>query len=258
MAVFDINSKVALVTGGLSGIGLTYAQELLKNGAKGVTLVDLNEKASDKVVKELEEEFGKNKVIFVKADVRDIEEFEDAFKRTVATFGNVDILINNAGIFDESDEGWRKTVQIGVLNGILLGLEKYLCDHKSGEEGLIVNTSSIAGLEPYPYSPIYVATKFAIHGATISFGHPVHYERQHVRVVAVCPGVTTSPLTSTYRYGEYKKAYLNRPRQTLADLAPELVRVIQRAPTGTAWVLDSEPAYQFVLPDRDSIPKIYL
>lgn len=84
--------------------------------------------------------------------------------------------------------------QNGTTHGILLGLENYIPKYKTGEEGLIVNISSIAALEPTPFIPIYGATKAAVLALTTSFGAPLHYERTKVSVIAVCPGVTDTPL----------------------------------------------------------------
>lgn len=77
---------------------------------------------------------------------------------------------------------------------MLLGLENYIRNYKSGQEGLIVNISSIAGIAPLPLMPAYVATKFGIHGLTLSWGAPEHYNRTKVRVVGICPGATTTPM----------------------------------------------------------------
>ncbi|XP_050310697.1 15-hydroxyprostaglandin dehydrogenase [NAD(+)]-like [Anthonomus grandis grandis] len=266
MASFELDGKVAIVTGGVSGIGLTYVRQLLENGVKGVTLADIT--PNQEVVKELEDKYGANRVTFVKTDVTDYKQFEEAFKHTVDKFKNVDVLINNAGIIDESEETWTKSVEvnvIGVLNGILLGLEHYLPKYKSGQEGLIVNTSSTAGIQSIPQCPIYSATKFAVVGATLSFGHQAHYDRQGVRVVAICPNATDTPIFNCYRGYNQRYGVVNKGKpkiwnlQTLDQIAPGLLKVIQKAPNGTIWVLEhGEPPYQYVLPDRAVVPKVYL
>jgi 15-hydroxyprostaglandin dehydrogenase (NAD) len=83
-----------------------------------------------------------------------------------------------------------------VVHGTLLALENYIPKHKTGSEGVIVNISSIAGIKEFPTIPIYAGTKFAVMGMTKSFGDEAHYNRTKVKVLAMCPGVTDTPLIS--------------------------------------------------------------
>ncbi|KAL1497787.1 hypothetical protein ABEB36_008685 [Hypothenemus hampei] len=262
---FQIEGKIALITGGASGLGFTYAKELLKNGLKGVTLADIDEKIGLKAVQELESEFGKRKAIFVQTDVTNFEQFNDAFKKTIETYQNIDILINNAGILN--DTIWQKELQIninGTIHGVLLGLEEYIPKYKSGEEGLILNISSIAGVAPYAFIPIYTASKFAVHGLTLSWGLPFHYDRTKVRVVGICPGATDTPLLMDLKTKYVKPIYDESGSKELKSLktqTPEVVasfvmKVIEKAPNGTMWVIeDGKEPYQYVIPDRFNLPK---
>lgn len=77
---------------------------------------------------------------------------------------------------------------------MLLGMEKYLPKYQQGPEGLIINISSIAGVLGSGHMPIYAATKHAVLGLTKSWGNSTFYKNKKVRVVAVCPGVTITPL----------------------------------------------------------------
>lgn len=77
---------------------------------------------------------------------------------------------------------------------MLLGLDNYIKNHKTGSEGVIVNTSSIAGVGCFGNIPIYSGTKWAVHGMTRAWGVPFHYERTKVKVLAICPGATDTPL----------------------------------------------------------------
>ncbi|CAG9761038.1 unnamed protein product [Ceutorhynchus assimilis] len=269
MVSFDITGKVALITGGASGLGYKYALELLRKGAKGVTLADVNAEVGQKAIEEIESEFGKGKAVFVVTDVTSSEQFEEAFKQTVANFQNVDILVNNAGILN--DGIWQKEVDInvnGVINGILLGLENYIPKHKSGDEGVILNISSIAGIVPFACLPVYTGTKFAVHGMTLAWGLPAHYERTKVRVIAVGPGVTQTPLITDMKNknlsSEYEKIreveVSQAVPQTTDQIAPHVMRIIEKAPPGTLWIVEGgEKPYQYVMPDRHMLEnKIYL
>ncbi|KAH1017480.1 hypothetical protein HUJ05_008113, partial [Dendroctonus ponderosae] len=267
MAAFNIKGKVAVVTGGAAGLGFQFARHLLKKQAKAVVLADILPESGQKAVLQLEKEFGLNKAIFIKTDVSDYDQFENVFKTTVSTYKNVDILINNAGIFNDSI--WQREIEInlkGTINGVLLALENYIKNNKSGEEGLIVNVSSIAGIAPLPLMPAYVATKFGIHGLTLSWGSVEHYNRTKVRVVGICPGATTTPMLTEVANRTFGAAYEELlytveavPGQGPEDVGPHAMTVVESAPTGTMWVLEGgEPPFQFQLPDRFNQPKVFL
>ncbi|ERL86286.1 hypothetical protein D910_03695 [Dendroctonus ponderosae] len=206
-----------------------------------VVLADILPESGQKAVLQLEKEFGLNKAIFIKTDVSDYDQFENVFKTTVSTYKNVDILINNAGIFNDSI--WQREIEInlkGTINGVLLALENYIKNNKSGEEGLIVNVSSIAGIAPLPLMPAYVATKFGIHGLTLSWGSVEHYNRTKVRVVGICPGATTTPMLTEVANRTFGAAYEELlytveavPGQGPEDVGPHAMTVVESAPTGT-------------------------
>ncbi|XP_066252498.1 15-hydroxyprostaglandin dehydrogenase [NAD(+)]-like [Euwallacea similis] len=268
MSIFEIKGKVALITGGASGLGLTYAKNLLQRGAKGVTLADVSSDLGKEAVKLLESEFGKNKATFIKTDVSNYHQLEEAFKKTLTEFDNIDILINNAGILNDSI--WEREINInvnGTINGMLLGLESYIPKYKSGPEGVILNISSVAGIAPFACLPIYVGSKFAVHGMTLSWGLKSHYDRTKIRVVAVCPGVTMTPLiTEAYgrnlgpAYQELVKEIETLPSQMTEDIGPHVMTVIEKAPSGTMWVIEGgERPYQYTIPDRfDGANKVFL
>ncbi|XP_063920665.1 15-hydroxyprostaglandin dehydrogenase [NAD(+)]-like [Zophobas morio] len=259
---FNIEGKVALISGGASGIGLKYAKELLRNGLKGVTLADVNTDFGNQALKEIEKEFGSNKAVFVNTDVTNKQSFEEAFKKTVEVFKNLDILINNAGILN--DAIWEKEIAIninGVIHGVLLGLENYIPKYKTGNEGVIVNISSIAGVKDFSMVPVYTATKFAVLGMSKAWGDVEHYNRTKVKVLAMCPGVTDTPLLSELSektlgapYVQIMEAQLvGLPSQKPDSVALAMVNIIKNAKTGTVWVAEGEEdPYEFILPPRES------
>ncbi|KAF5288174.1 hypothetical protein FQA39_LY03942 [Lamprigera yunnana] len=196
--MFEIQGKVALVTGGASGIGLAIAQELLKNGLKGVGIVDINEKLGIEEVKKINEIFGENKAIFIKTDVAERNQIDDAFKLVVGTFKNLDIVINSAGIMKNSQ--WEREIAVnltGTVTSNILAFEEYFPKHRTGEECVIINVSSISGVtKVFAYCPVYCATKCGVIGLTRSFGSKLNYERSKIKVMAVCPGSTETAFHS--------------------------------------------------------------
>lgn len=81
-----------------------------------------------------------------------------------------------------------------MVNGTLLALEEYINKHKSGDEGVILNTSSLAAVMPNPSMPLYAMTKSASLTLTRALGVDYHYQRTKVRVMAICPGITDTPM----------------------------------------------------------------
>ncbi|KAK9875048.1 hypothetical protein WA026_005850 [Henosepilachna vigintioctopunctata] len=204
--MFDFNHKVAIVTGGASGIGLETAKELLKNGVKGVVLADSNVHAGKIAADRLGDEYERERVFFVETDVSNKQSFEDAFKFTLTKFGNIDILVNNAGIPDEVN--YEKLVAVnltGIIHGTVLAHENYILNHKSGPEGVIINTASTAGCHVSPVchfvygTPIYGATKSGVISLTIGLGNTLHYEKSKIKVLAIAPGMTLTNIGSHFK-----------------------------------------------------------
>ncbi|CAG9759505.1 unnamed protein product [Ceutorhynchus assimilis] len=258
---FSLADKVAIVTGGSSGIGFCVARELLNNGARGVTIADVNVELGQATLEKLSAEFGSNKCTFCPTDVADFKQFENAFISTLSTFGNIDILINNAGICDDSI--WEKEIDVnikGTINGVLLGLENYIIKNKSGQEGIIINLSSIRGVQPSGDRPVYAATKFAIHGMTLAWGSEDHYSRTNIKVIAVCPGSTSTPLIANPANTNLGQPYekirkKNKASSNLSDQTPEqcallIIDVMKTAKSGTVWIAESAEKYQYIMPSR--------
>uniref|UniRef100_A0A1Y1MT05 Uncharacterized protein n=1 Tax=Photinus pyralis TaxID=7054 RepID=A0A1Y1MT05_PHOPY len=111
--MFKIAGKVGLITGGATGIGAAIARNLLEAGLKGIAIVDINERDGLESVSKLNEEFGKSSSVFIRADVSVREQLDDAFKKTVKTFNNLDIVVNNAGRLEDSE--WEATIGINLV-----------------------------------------------------------------------------------------------------------------------------------------------
>ncbi|XP_022909251.2 15-hydroxyprostaglandin dehydrogenase [NAD(+)]-like [Onthophagus taurus] len=260
-----ISGKVAFVTGGANGIGLCYVKELLKNSAKGVTIADLDAKQGHKIVEELSKEYGKNRVIFVKVDVTNKKELNDGMKKTVETFKNLDIIINNAGIMN--DAIWEKEIDInikGSIHGCLLGMDEYIPKYKSSSEGVIVNISSTLGIEPCGGLPAYTATKHAIIGLSRSLAQ---LNNKNVKILTICPGPTATallddlfnktPNTSLEKYSNVIKQQLAsiKGMQEAPAVAEYVIKLIGDAKNGTIWVIENNEINEVIIPDKEGLLK---
>ncbi|KAI4471877.1 15-hydroxyprostaglandin dehydrogenase [nad(+)] [Holotrichia oblita] len=261
-----IENKVAIITGGASGIGFSYATELLANGLKAVTLADTDDVKGNEAVAIISKDFSPEKVLFVKTDVTQKDQLENAFKRTVETFGNLDLVVNNAGIMVE--DVWEKMLAINVtatIYGCLLAMEEYFPKYKSGKETVIVNISSIVGLQGTSILPMYTASKHAVIGLSRSLGTPDQYESTQTKVVTICPGPTDTPLMQDLVNKSFNERYADLTRNLLnnytielqkTDIVPKcLVKAIEEGENGSIWVVENDEIYDIEMPTRQEMKK---
>jgi NAD(P)-dependent dehydrogenase (short-subunit alcohol dehydrogenase family) len=180
--------KVALVTGGTSGIGKATAIEFARAGAK-VVVSGRREKEGAEVVREIKKLGGD--AAFIRADIAKEADVKAMVKFTVDKFGKLDVAFNNAGVewkgsLDQASEAeYRRIFDInvwGVLNSMRYEIPAML---KNGG-GAIVNTSSVVGHVGFPQISIYTASKHAVEGLTKSLA--LEFAKQNIRINTVAPG----------------------------------------------------------------------
>ncbi|KAF2890689.1 hypothetical protein ILUMI_15484, partial [Ignelater luminosus] len=140
--------------------------------------------------------------------------------------------------------------------GTILAIDNYLPKYKSGEEGIIINIASIAGIMPFGFCPIYSAAKHGVVALSRCFGQQEHYERSKVRVIAICPGYMEfeATLQSDDRYPEYYKIF-NLKEDDFPVIAPgiaaeRLVDIMKTSSNGSVWVIEGdEKPYEVVFPN---------
>uniref|UniRef100_A0A8B9ER88 15-hydroxyprostaglandin dehydrogenase [NAD(+)] n=1 Tax=Anser cygnoides TaxID=8845 RepID=A0A8B9ER88_ANSCY len=159
-----------------------------------VALLDRNLEAGQESKEALDEQFEAQRTVFIQCDVTDPEQLKGAFKKVIEHFGRLDIVVNNAGVNNEKD--WESTIQINltsVIRGTYLGLE-YMRKGNGGDGGVIINISSLAGLMPAAFQPVYCATKHGVIGFTRSIALAANIENYGVRLNTICPGFVNTPI----------------------------------------------------------------
>lgn len=189
-----LKDKVAIVTGAASGIGEATARLFAQEGAK-VVVADVSEVGIKRVAKEIMDEGGES--LAVKVDVSQRQEVENMVAEAIKQFGQIDILINNAGIFRDamswkmSDEQWDLVVKVN-LTGTFLCSRSVIPHMRAQNQGKIVNTSSISALGN-PGQANYSASKAGIIALTKTLA--LELARGNINVNCVAPGSINTPMT---------------------------------------------------------------
>ncbi|MDR3513025.1 MAG: SDR family NAD(P)-dependent oxidoreductase [Caulobacteraceae bacterium] len=186
--------KVAVITGGASGIGAATARLLVREGA-AVVIADLNEELGHALVDQL----GDEQAMFHRTDVADRVEVETLIEQAIRRFTRIDVLFNNAGIgcFGETPdldpETWSRVIAID-LNSVFYACRAAIPHMRRTGGGAIVNTASISGLAGDYAFTAYNAAKGAVINYTRALA--IDHAKDNIRVNALCPGLIDTPLTS--------------------------------------------------------------
>ncbi|ACB86154.1 3-oxoacyl-ACP reductase FabG [Natranaerobius thermophilus] len=204
-----LKDKVAIITGGGSGIGRETALLFAREGAK-VVVADINKQEGEEVVNKIEnelqnealnegqKELQEQKALFVEVNVKDKSSVEKMTKEVINTFGQIDILVNNAGITkdallrDISESDWQQVIDVnltGVFNCTQV-ISQYMTEKGYGK---IINASSVVGIYGNIGQTNYAATKSGVIGMTKSWAK--EFGKKGVRVNAVAPGFIKTPMT---------------------------------------------------------------
>ncbi|WP_084958960.1 SDR family oxidoreductase [Thermoactinospora rubra] len=230
-------STVALITGAASGIGASVARRLARGGARCV-LVDLDEVGAERLAKEVGG-------LAVAGDVGDPEVSRRAVALAEERYGRLDLVHLNAGISSGVDlaafdlEQYRRAMAVNV-DGVVFGVTAAVPALLRSGGGAIVVTASLAGLVGYDGDPIYTMTKHAVVGLVRALAAPL--AQQNIRIGAVCPGFTDTPLVAGMR-----KVFLDAgfPLLTADDVAAAVESAFYAEEPGTLLV---------VQPGRQPVP----
>jgi NAD(P)-dependent dehydrogenase (short-subunit alcohol dehydrogenase family) len=214
--------KVALITGGTSGIGRATAMLFAQEGAR-VAVTGRNEARGREVVEEIEQ--SSRTAIFIRSDVRFAEECCRAVEETLRAFGRLDILFNNAGVLysntvpDSTEEEWDLTLDTN-LKGTYLMSKFALPTMIAQRSGVIINNASGWGLVGGDAAAAYCASKGGV--VLLTKAMAIDHGRQGIRVNCVCPGDVDTPMLPEdaqqrgMEWEEYLASAANRPMGRIA------------------------------------------
>jgi 2-dehydro-3-deoxy-L-rhamnonate dehydrogenase (NAD+) len=246
MINYELDGKVAVVTGGASGIGLACAHALARSGAD-VSLWDLSEDALKASVDELEQ-YGRRTHTAV-VDVSDSDRVDEAMEEVASTLGRVDIVVANAGIGGEqkpsaeySDEAWHKVIGVN-LDGVFYTQRAGIRAMKRNGGGSVINMASVLGQVGFTMSSAYVAAKHGVVGITKAAAW--EHAADGVRINAVGPGFIMTPLleknldqpTLDFLAGQHALNRLGKSEE-VAELVAWLGSDASSFVTGTYYAVD--------------------
>ena len=201
-------NKVCIISGGASGIGAKTAEMFTEQGGK-VLIGDIDEKAGENQTNKIIEKSGNRTAIFSYLDVSNPDDCEKAVEKAVNEFGSVDYLLNSAikmapGMLKElSLQDWNTMITIGLTGTFLMTQATGRWMIENDTPGSIVTMSSIGGQQPYGMSGAYSTVKAAVIMLAEHFG--IEWASHKIRVNAICPGHTETPLTSYLKDSNIKK-----------------------------------------------------
>jgi NAD(P)-dependent dehydrogenase (short-subunit alcohol dehydrogenase family) len=208
-----LKNKVALITGGGSGIGRATCLLFAREGAK-VVIADYVAEGGNETVRQIKAAGGE--ATFVQADVSKSLDVQNMIATTVKTYGRVDVLFNNAGIEGPSakianykEEDWDRVIAID-LTAVYLGMKYVIPEMLKQGGGVIISTASIAGLVGFQGSGAYAAAKAGVINMTRMVA--MEYADKNIRVNCICPGIIETPMVD--------RVMGNRPREGVVKAEP--------------------------------------
>ena len=220
--------RVALITGGASGIGLAVGRALAADGVRTV-LADRDEGAGQAASAELG-------AVFVRTDAGNPEEVRAAVE-AARQEGRLDLVVLNAGITTGETpierlplDRYRAIMAVNV-DGVVFGVQAALPVLRAAGGGAIVATASLSGLTPYPQDPVYSMTKHAVVGLVRSLAEPLSTDG--VTINCVCPGFVSTTLIDAYR-DRFRQEGL--PLLTVEEVAAAVLAAAGSGRTGQVWV----------------------
>lgn len=228
----DLSGRVAIVTGASSGIGEATARELARAGAH----VALAARRLDRLIataSEIGEQDGGN-AIAVECDVRDASQVESLVIQTLKEFGQIDALINNAGVMPLSPiarlhvDDWHEMVDINIT-GVLNGVASVLPHMLERGSGHIINVSSVAGRLVFPGAAVYCGTKHFVHA--FSDGLRAELGQKGIRVTIVAPGYVATELQAGIRDDRTREGLLDMYKDVDVLQSEDIARGVMFAMT---------------------------
>ena len=220
---YDFKDKTVIITGGSEGVGAATARKFAEHGAN-LLLVARSKRNLDRIAEELR---GKTRVEVIAMDVSDTDACVNLFKKAEFEFGNINILVNNAGYHERGPVESVSVEDLGAMIDVNLKAPIILCKLaikylKQAGGGAIINVASLAGRTPVPRAATYSATKFGLRAFTFALGEELR--GSDIKLAAVSPGpIDTGFIMSNI--DDVTDITFSQPMSTADEVAQEILNL---------------------------------
>ena len=220
---YDFKDKTVIITGGSEGVGAATARKFAEHGAN-LVLVARSKRNLDRIAEELR---GKTRVEVIAMDVSDTDACVNLFKKAEFEFGNINILVNNAGYHERGPVESVSVEDLGAMIDVNLKAPIILCKLaikylKQAGGGAIINVASLAGRTPVPVAATYSATKFGLRAFTFALGEELR--GSDIKLAAVSPGpIDTGFIMSNI--DDVTDITFSQPMSTADEVAQEILNL---------------------------------
>jgi len=222
---YDFKDKTVIITGGSEGVGAATARKFAEHGAN-LVLVARSKRNLDRIAEELR---GKTRVEVIAMDVSDTDACVNLFKKAEFEFGNINILVNNAGYHERGPVESVSVEDLGAMIDVNLKAPIILCKLaikylKQAGGGAIINVASLAGRTPVPRAATYSATKFGLRAFTFALGEELR--GSDIKLAAVSPGpIDTGFIMSNI--DDVTDITFSQPMSTADEVAQEILNLTE-------------------------------
>ncbi|XP_034100132.1 fat body protein 2 [Drosophila sulfurigaster albostrigata] len=242
--MFDWTGKNVVFAGGFSGIGFQMMHQLMqREKLKMMGIVHRMENAE--MMKKLQAENPSVKVVFMQMNLMDKMSIEQTMKKMGQMMGNIDVLINCEDVLLDKDVATTIGVNLTSMIYVTMMAMPYMDKTQMGLGGMVMNMSSVYGLEPAPAFAVYAAAKHGVMGFTRSMADKMIYQKTGVMFMAMCPGLTNTEMMMnlrdnvTWHHSEQMvEAIESAKRQMPEEAAMQMIKGMEMMKNGSMWIVD--------------------
>ncbi|XP_055846510.1 alcohol dehydrogenase 2-like [Episyrphus balteatus] len=234
----DLTNKNVVYVGGCGGIGEAICRHLVQKKISNLAVLDVVEKPE--LIKAMKACNPSTNVFFVKLDISNKEKVVKCFDDLFAKLKHIDILFNGSGLCNE----FKPEITVGVnLLGVMFCTMAFMEKSKGKKGGMVVNIASTGGLEPYPPTPIYSATKAGLVSYSRALADELNFNRHGISFICICPGMTPTGLIDQFTSDDLtpnsaaiKKNFVETTAQTCDQLAENVIEAVEENKNGTVYL----------------------
>ncbi|XP_037937245.1 fat body protein 2-like [Teleopsis dalmanni] len=238
--------KNIVITGGASGIGLQVCKQMLASEVAKIAIIDLQDNMEE-VVK-MRSSYPAQSVVLIKMDVSNKKGMDATYAEIIKSLGSLDIVVNVAGIFNDKDVQKTLMTNLGGMINSTLAAMKYMSKENGGNGGIIMNMSSVVGLDPMFLIPVYASTKAGIIHFTRCFGNDMYLQRTGIKFITVCPGATITDMFTNFTekilysdMGDESYRVLDRlNKQSVTDVGRCMLSALEKEENGAVYIIEGK------------------